>query len=124
MRGNRQGIVTEITHLSSGCGLELRWNLAEAKHGQHSLEPPQSEGHGLLAKEIKESSGLNNNKRRASGGLADLPVSVKLAQVKWFGCAWANERLQEKVDDPNKSKKPKPTLPNGAKSTRAIGYGK
>lgn len=117
----RQEIITEITHLTSGCGLELSWNLAEAKHKQHSLEPPQR-GSRLLAKEIKESSWPKQQQKTSIWGIKiDLPVAVKLAQVKWFGCAWANERLQEKIDDPNKSKKPKPTLPNGAKSTRAIG---
>ena len=114
-------IITEISHLTSGCGLELAWDLAQTKHSQHDLQPAQR-GLRQLAKKIKENSWpKQEQKTRILGFRLDLPRGAELSQVEWFGCAWAHERLAGEGDGKNKTNKVRPTLPNGAKSTRAIG---
>ena len=114
-------ISTELSHLTSGCALELNWYLADMTKQKHSLEPAQR-GLRQLAKQIKDStwSALKQGTSSLSFKV-ELPKGTELAQIDWFGCTRAIERPQEKPPETGLKGKKRPTLPNGARSTRAIG---
>ena len=114
-------IETEISHLTSGCALTLKWELPQTgevpKHfSSHQMTTPH-QGVRQLAKSISTKRWPNLEQQTSIVSFtSSLPQEVTLGEVEWYGCGWSTLR-----EDSNKATAPKkrPTLPNGAKSTPA-----
>lgn len=124
-----QRIMTELTHLTSGCALSLHWRLPSAVEGsslpKHTVSSIQR-GTRQLARMIAKSrwpKALRDTKSLKFD--LSLPLQAQLDQVTWFGCGWAPLRAESNEGNSLSDAKdhPKPTLPSGAKSTRAKGLG-
>ena len=114
---------TEISHLTSGCALELTWSLPAKLNDDHlssSLKLSSiQKGQRQLAKKIaKDLWPAQSDQTRTSRFTLQLPPSTKLKKASWYGCGWSSKKEQVKSEPDSNIK---PTLPYGAKSTPAQG---
>ena len=90
---SQRWIITELSHLTSGCALNLMWRLPSQVEGAAEAKPLLStiqRGSTRIARKLAKSRWPKGSAETKSFK-ADLtlPREAALEEVKWYGCGWS-----------------------------------
>lgn len=125
---NNHKAITELSHLTSGCALTLHWKLSDpsstSSTSDHLALSSIQRGSRRLAKKISaERWPKGQGKTRSASVELTLPHDIILSEVQWHRCGWGPQRHPSQSATANQKNSAKPTLPSGAKSSKAVGLG-